>query len=74
MRRRELIKGIAGSVVAWPLATQAQQPAKSVIGFLGMASSTTFAARLEGLRLGLRDFGYIEGKNISIEYRFAELV
>ena len=72
MRRREFIKVIGGGVAAWPLAARAQRPPKSVIGFLGMASSTTFASRLEGFRLGLRDFGYVEGTNIAIEYRFAE--
>jgi putative ABC transport system substrate-binding protein len=72
VRRREFIKGVAGSAVAWPLAARAQSPAKPVIGFLGMASPTTFAARLEGFRLGLRDFGYVEGANITVLYRFAE--
>jgi putative ABC transport system substrate-binding protein len=72
VRRREFIKGVAGSAVALPLAAHAQRPTKSVIGFLGMASPTTFAARLEGFRLGLRDFGYVEGTNVVVEYRFAE--
>ena len=73
MRRRDFIKRIAGAGVAWPLVARAQQrPTKSVIGFLGTASPTTFAARLEGFRLGLRDFGYIEGTNITVVYRFAE--
>jgi len=73
MRRRDFIKRIAGAGVAWPLVARAQQrPTKSVIGFLGTASPTTFAARLEGFRLGLRDFGYVEGTNITVVYRFAE--
>jgi putative ABC transport system substrate-binding protein len=72
MRRRDFIKVIASSAVAWPLAARAQRPTKSVIGFLGMASATTFAPRLEGFRLGLRDFGYVEGTNITVVYRFAE--
>ena len=72
MRRREFIKVIAGSAAAWPLAARAQRPTKSVIGFLSMASPTTLASRLEGFRLGLRDFGYVEGTNITVEYRFAE--
>jgi len=73
MRRRDFIKRIAGAGVAWPLVARAQQrPTKSVIGFLGTASLTTFAARLEGFRLGLRDFGYVEGTNITVVYRFAE--
>ena len=71
MRRREFI-GLIGGVAAWPLTARAQQPAKPVIGFLGSAPPATFASRIEGFRLGLRDFGYIEGTNISIEYRFAQ--
>src|SRR5262249_49730266 len=65
MRRREFIKIIAGSAAAaWPLAAHAQRPAKPVIGFLGPASPSTFASRIEAFRLGLRDFGYVEGTNI----------
>ena len=72
MRRREFITFLGSAATAWPLAARAQRPTKWVIGFLGMASPTTFAARLEGFRLGLRDFGYVEGTNITVEYRFAE--
>ena len=72
MQRREFIKVFAGPAAAWPLAARAQRPTKSVIGFLRMASPSTFASRLEGFRLGLRDFGYVEGTNITVEYRFAE--
>src|SRR6516164_8514921 len=62
MRRRDFIKVVAGSVAAWPLAAHAQQPGKVPrIGFLGAASPSTFAPRLEAFRLGLRDFGYVEG-------------
>jgi putative ABC transport system substrate-binding protein len=71
MRRREFIT-LVGGAAAWPLVARAQRPAKSVIGFLSMASRSTFASRIEGFRLGLRDFGYIEGTNITVEYRFAE--
>jgi len=72
MRRRDFITLLGGTAAAWPLAARAQQPGKSVIGFLGMASPSTFASRLEGFRLGLRDFGYVEGTNIKTEYRWAE--
>ena len=72
MQRRDFIKVIAGSAVAWPLAARARRPAKSVIGFLSMASPSTFTSRIEGFRQGLRDFGYVEGTNITVEYRWAE--
>ncbi len=72
MRRREFVTLIGGTAAAWPLAARAQRPTKAVIGFLGMASPTTFAARLDGFRAGLRDFGYVEGTNITVVYRFAE--
>ncbi|MGA9126385.1 MAG: hypothetical protein WB382_24025 [Pseudolabrys sp.] len=64
MHRRDFIKVIAGSAIAWPLAARAQQPARPVIGFLGSAPRATFASRIEGFRLGLRDLGYVEGTNI----------
>jgi putative tryptophan/tyrosine transport system substrate-binding protein len=73
MKRREFIELLGGvAATAWPLAARAQRPAKPVIGFLGSAPPATFASRIEGFRLGLRDFGYVEGTNITIEYRFAE--
>src|SRR5262245_9172356 len=72
MRRREFIKLLGGAATTWPLAARAQQPTKPVIGFLGSAPPSTFASRIEGFRLGLRDFGYVEGANITITYRFAE--
>src|SRR5262252_3402795 len=71
MRRREFIK-LLGGATTWPLAARAQQLSKPVIGFLGSAPPATFADRIEGFRLGLRDFGYVEGTNITIQYRFAE--
>src|SRR5262249_45869389 len=72
MKRREFI-ALLGSAAAWPLAARAQQAGKGPrIGFLGMASPSTFASRLEAFRLGLRDFGYIEGTTVNVEYRWAE--
>jgi putative tryptophan/tyrosine transport system substrate-binding protein len=72
MRRREFIT-LVGSAAAWPLAARAQKAGKAPrIGFLGLASPSTFASRLEAFRLGLRDFGYVEGTSITVEYRWAE--
>src|SRR5436190_18556705 len=73
MRRREFITLLGGTAATWPLAARTQQAGKVPrIGFLGLSSPSAFASRLEGIRLGLRDFGYVEGTNISIEYRWAE--
>ena len=72
MRRREFIKAIAGSAAVWPFAANAQQPTMPVIGFLGALSASDYANRVEALRAGLRDLGYVEGKNIAIEFRWAE--
>jgi putative ABC transport system substrate-binding protein len=70
MRRRDFIAILGGGAVAWPLAARAQQPKVARLGFLGPASATDF--QVEALRAGLRDFGYVEGRNVTIEYRFAE--
>ena len=73
--RRAFITLVGGAVAAWPLAAHAQQPSKVPrIGSLGFGSAAAFANRVESLRAGLRDLGYVEGKNIVIEYRWAERV
>jgi putative ABC transport system substrate-binding protein len=72
MRRREFITLLGGAVV-WPLAARAQQPGKVLrIGFLGLEPASGYSPRVEGLRAGLREFGYVEGKNTVIEFRWAE--
>jgi putative ABC transport system substrate-binding protein len=73
MRRRELIKAIVGSFVARPLATRAQQSSKLFhIGFLANDPSIPTTAAGQAFRDGLRDNGLIDGKNVSIEWRFME--
>ena len=72
IRRRDFIAAAGSTAVAWPLAVRAQQPAMPVIGFLSARSPDGYGERLSGFRQGLRETGYVEGENVSIEYRWAE--
>jgi len=72
MKRREFLRLLCGAAVALPFPAQAQSAKVARIGFLGAATPSGFAPQVEAFRAGLRELGYIEGKNLVIEFRWAE--
>lgn len=71
MRRRDFIAMIDGATT-WPLAARAQQPAVPVVGFLNAGSPGSYANQVAAFHQGLGDAGYVEGRNVAIEFRWAE--
>src|SRR5262245_61216980 len=72
MTRRKFITLLGGAAVAWPLAARAQQPKLPVVGYLNPASPDGYTERLRGFRQGLKDTGYVEHENVTIEYLWGE--
>jgi len=72
MRRREFIALLSGAAAAWPLTARAQQPATPVVGFLHVAANNAFPLFVAAFHKGLKERGYVEGQNVTVEYRWAE--
>jgi len=71
-QRRRAFIALLGGVAAWPLGVHAQQPTMPVIGFLGPGSAQSDAYRVAAFQQGLNASGYVEGQNLTIEYRWGE--
>ena len=72
MHRRDFLKVVVGSAATWPLAARAQQLGMPVIGFINVASAQGYVPQVAAFLKGLGEAGYVEGRNVAIEYRWAE--
>ena len=72
IRRRQFISALGGGMVTWPLAAQAQQPATPVVGWLGSGTLDAFVDEVAALRKGMSEIGFVEGRNVTIEFHWAE--
>jgi putative tryptophan/tyrosine transport system substrate-binding protein len=72
MRRREFIKVMSGSAVAWPLSVRAQQSAVPVVGFISAARAQGYERQVGAFLTGLAEVGFVDGQNVTVEYRWAD--
>jgi putative ABC transport system substrate-binding protein len=72
MRRRDFIAGLGGAVATWPVVARAQQPPVPVIGYLSRGTPGAEVGLVAAFRKGLGEMGYVEGRNLAIEFRWAQ--